>query len=92
MIQGYFWILVRELNETLNPGEAASLEVAWIGLFVSRVGRLAFLCSLLVPTVAVFVLAHQLLPFVFQLVVTVPSPLLSALSFHKVAVLKDSAS
>jgi hypothetical protein len=92
MIQLYFWLLVRELNEKLNPGDAATTEVAWLGLFVSRVGRLAFLCSLLVPTVAVFLLAHQLLHLMYQLGVTALSLSLSVLSFVQLPRAKDSAS
>lgn len=60
--QAYLWLLVRELGGKTSGTGLENLDVAWVGFFTGKKAQLAFLSSLLVPAVAVFVLAHQMVP------------------------------
>lgn len=57
-IQLYLWLHVHEMRGKIDLTDAPGLDVAWIGVYTSRISRLVFLISLLAPSFVVLLLGY----------------------------------
>lgn len=57
-IQLYLWLHVHEMRGKIDLTDAPGLDVAWIGVYTSRISRVVFFISLLVPSFVVLLLAY----------------------------------